>query len=397
MIRIVVLGSTGSIGESTLQVVRRHPDRFEIVGLSANRSADLLSSQVDEFNPEWAVIADPEHLPPASSQTNARWEGGAGAVVALARHPDADVVVNAVVGAAGLEPTLSALRAGKRLALANKESLVAGGNLVMQAAREGGGEIIPIDSEHSAILQCMEGTDRRSVRRIVLTASGGPFRGRSRSELANATRGDALRHPTWAMGEKITVDSASLANKALEVIEAHVLYGLPYDAIDVVVHPQSIIHSFVEFVDGSVLAQLGFPTMELPILYALTYPERVADEALQTFDPVAASALTFEAVDHEAFPMFSLGVEAGRAGGTHPAVFNAANEVAVGAFVGGQIGFLEMADVVEGVLAEVPRGNVDVVNDVLEADAAARTAATTIIERSVAAGLASQREGYTGA
>lgn len=397
MIRIVVLGSTGSIGKSTLEVVRRHPGQFEIVGLSANRSADVLSSQVDEFHPEWAVIADSEHLPPASVQANARWEGGASAVVALARHPDADVVVNAVVGAAGLEPTLSALRAGKRLALANKESLVAGGNLVMQAASEGGGEIIPIDSEHSAILQCMEGTDRRSVRRIVLTASGGPFRGRSRSELANVTRGDALRHPTWAMGEKITVDSASLANKALEVIEAHVLYGLPYDAIDVVVHPQSIIHSFVEFVDGSVLAQLGFPTMELPILYALTYPERVADEALQTFDPVAAPSLTFEAVDHEAFPMFSLGVEAGRTGGTHPAVFNAANEVAVGAFVDGQIGFLEMAEVVEEVLGEVHRGNVEVVSDVIEADAVARNAATTIIERSVATGLASQREGYTGA
>lgn len=382
MIRIVVLGSTGSIGRSTLEVVRRHPGLFEIVGLSANRSADLLCAQVEEFKPAWAVVSDPAHLPAPESRPEGNWEAGADAVVELARHPDAGVVVNAIVGAAGLEPTLAALYAGKRLALANKESLVAGGELVSRAAAEGGGEIVPIDSEHSAILQCLEGSDRKCVRRIVLTASGGPFRGRTRAELANATRADALRHPTWAMGEKITVDSATLANKALEVIEAHVLYGLSYDAIDAVVHPQSIIHSFVEFVDGSVLAQLGFPTMELPILYALTYPERVEDEALQTFDPVAASPLTFEPVNHDAFPMFSLGVGAGKTGGTHPAAFNAANEVAVGAFIDGRIGFLGMAELVEEVLDQTPERNVGVVNHVLEADRAARSAAVTIIERS---------------
>lgn len=396
MIRIVVLGSTGSIGRSTLEVVRRHPEMFEIVGISGYRSTDLLASQVAEFRPRWAVVADAMCPLPSELHSDSRWRTGAESVVELAQQADVDVVVNAVVGAAGLEPTLAALRAGKRLALANKESLVAGGELVMRAASEGGGAIIPIDSEHSAILQCVEGEDRGCVRRIVLTASGGPFRGKTRSELESVTRSDALRHPTWSMGEKITVDSASLANKALEVIEAHVLYGLPYDAIDVVVHPQSIIHSFVEFVDGSVLAQLGFPTMELPILYALTYPERVVDEVLQTFDPVAASPLTFEPVDHEAFPMFSLGVGAGRAGGTHPAVYNAANEVAVRGFVEGNLEFLEIASLVEDVLGQVPNRDVVEINDVLEADRAARSAATTIIERRGAVGLVSRRGGKTG-
>jgi 1-deoxy-D-xylulose-5-phosphate reductoisomerase len=373
VIRLAILGSTGSIGESTLEVVRRHPDRFRIVALSARRSGETLARQVREFDPAAAVLADPSGLERWEGVgKGTEWRGGREEVVELAARGDVDVVVNAVVGAAGLEPTLVALRGGKRLALANKESLVAGGELVLDAAREGGGELIPVDSEHSAILQCLRGADRGSVARLVLTASGGPFRGWSRERLAGVGPDEALEHPTWSMGAKITIDSASLANKALEVIEAHFLYGIGYDGIDAVVHPQSIVHSFVEFVDGSVLAQVGEPTMELPILYALTHPHRVRDGRLQGYDPVTSSPLTFEAIDHDAFPHFGLGVEAGRRGGVAPAVFNAANEVAVEAFLDRRVGFLEMADrvahVLDAVGGGVPRG----LDDVLAADEEAR-------------------------
>ncbi len=375
-IRLAILGSTGSIGRSTLEVVERHRERFRVVGLAANRSAEALAEQAGRFEPEVAVLADPGALDGAGAPLpGLEWLSGRDAVVELAGRDGVDVVVNALVGAAGLEPSLRALERGKRLALANKESLVAGGPLVARAEREGGGELVPIDSEHSAILQCLEGCRRDRVRRIVLTASGGPFRGWSRERLAEVEPADALDHPTWSMGSKITVDSATLANKALEVIEAHFLYGLGYDHIDVVVHPQSIVHSFVEFVDGSVLAQIGFPTMELPILYALSYPERVEDPALQTYDPVKSSPLTFEEVDRKGFPLFGLGIAAGRSGGTAPAVFNAANEVAVDAFLDGGVRFPEMADVVEGTLETVPPVPIESIDDVLEADARAREAA----------------------
>ena len=316
-------------------------------------------------------------------------------MLGLVTDPDVDVVVNAIVGSVGLRATLAALRAGKRLALANKESLAAGGPLVMEAARQGGGELIPIDSEHSAILQCLEGYDLSSVARLVLTASGGPFRGFSREELEGVGPSQALRHPTWDMGAKITIDSATLANKALEVIEAHFLYDMGYDRIDVVIHPQSIVHSFVEFTDGSVLAQLGFPTMELPILYALSHPERVDDPALRTFDPIRSSPLTFEEVDLERFRLFALGIEAGVRGGTVPAVYNAANEIAVDLFLTEKVGFLEMADVVAHAMDYVPRRNVEVVSDVLEADAAARAAAREFVasHRSMARGLGKKYRG----
>jgi 1-deoxy-D-xylulose-5-phosphate reductoisomerase len=299
----------------------------------------------------------------------------------VAEDPEVDVVVNALVGFAGLEPTLRALRAGKRVALANKESLVAGGDLVLQALRSNGGELLPVDSEHSAILQCLDGCPPESVGRLVLTASGGPFRGWSRDRLARVTPDQALQHPTWDMGAKISIDSATLANKALEVIEAHVLYGIGYEAIDVVVHPQSIIHSLVEFVDGSVLAQMGFPTMELPILYALTYPERVADPRLRNWDPVRASPLTFEEVDHTAFPLFRIGVEAGRRGGTAPAAFNAANEVAVAAFLEGRVSFPGMADAVRAGLEGAGGTPVTRLEEIIEADRRARRLATEWISR----------------
>jgi 1-deoxy-D-xylulose-5-phosphate reductoisomerase len=258
--------------------------------------------------------------------------------------------VNAVVGAAGLDATLAALRAGKRVALANKETLVMAGELVAEAAGQGGGEIVPIDSEHSAVLQCVTGRDD-GLARLILTASGGPFREWPAKRVWNATVEEALRHPTWQMGHKITVDCATLANKALEVIEAHYLFRLPYDSLEVVVHPQSIVHAFTEFHDGSVLAQLGFPSMELPILYALSHPCRLPDAGIRRFDPVAAGPLTFEPVRSEVFPALGSGIAAGRAGGTAPAVFNAANEAAVAAFLRGSIPFGRISETIEQVLA----------------------------------------------
>jgi 1-deoxy-D-xylulose-5-phosphate reductoisomerase len=292
--------------------------------------------------------------------------------VEAATRADVDIVLNAVVGAAGLDATLAALRAGKRVALANKETLVVAGDLVHEAARTGGGEIVPVDSEHSAILQCIAGRPGQEVRRLVLTASGGPFRTWPREQLERATIADALQHPTWSMGRKITVDSATLANKALEVIEAHFLFGLPYDRIEVVVHPQSIVHSFVEFVDGSVLAQLGVPSMELPVLYALTHPERVADTGVPPFDPVELSPLTFERVRTGDFPALRLGVEAGRAGGAAPAVFNAANERAVALFLDGRIGLLDIPRAIERALGALSGAASSTREALLAADAAAR-------------------------
>ena len=379
MIRIAVLGSTGSIGRSTLEVVARHPDRFQVVSLVANRSRDALAEQVERFKPRTAVLCDDGlDTPPDGGGT--RWRSGREAMIEVAADPEVDVVLNALVGAAGLEPTLAALEAGHRLALANKESLVAGGPLVLDAAEQGGAEIVPIDSEHSAILQCLEGYPREAVQKITLTASGGPFRGRSREELGQVDAAAALDHPTWDMGAKISIDSATLANKALEVIEAHFLYGLDYDRIEAVVHPQSVIHSFVEFVDGSVLAQLGFPTMELPILYALSYPRRVDDAQLRTWDPAGSSPLTFEAIDHEAFPMFGLGVEAGRRSGCSPAVYNAANEIAVQAFLADRVRFPEIADTVRRTMDRVGSDPVRDIEDVFAADAAARSVATEVVD-----------------
>ena len=381
MKRIVVLGATGSVGRSTLAVVRRHPERFEVVGMSAHRSVAALEALVAEFRPGAVAVADPAALAGRPDLTRAGWRAGPEGVDAMARLDDADVVVNAVVGAAGLGPTVAALEAGKRCALANKESLVAAGKLVLAAARRGGGELVPVDSEHSAILQCMGGARRNEVRRIILTASGGPFRQTDSETLERVTARMALRHPTWDMGAKISIDSATLANKALEVIEAHFLYGLPYDRIGVVVHPTSIVHSFVEFVDGSVLAQMGEPNMELPILHALTWPRRPADEILCNFDPMRSSPLVFDPVDEERFPLFALGVQAGRAGGAAPAVFNAANEVAVTAFLEGRVSFPGMAEVVAAALSGLAGRPAETMEEVLGADGAARRLAAAEVCR----------------
>jgi 1-deoxy-D-xylulose-5-phosphate reductoisomerase len=297
---------------------------------------------------------------------------GAGCLIDAAVFDGADIVLNAIVGAAGLDATLAALERGKRVALANKESLVMGGTLVAEAAARGGGELVPVDSEHSAILQCIAGRPSAEVRRLVVTASGGPFRRWSGAQLENATLADALQHPTWRMGRKITVDSATLANKALEVIEAHFLFGLPYDRIEVVVHPQSVVHSFVEFVDGSVLAQLGVPSMELPVLYALTYPDRVPDTGVPPFDPVELSPLTFEKVRVREFPALELGMQAGRQGGAAPAVFNAANEQAVAYFLEGTIRFGDIPRAIESALAKLGDAQFGTRDAILAADASAR-------------------------
>jgi 1-deoxy-D-xylulose-5-phosphate reductoisomerase len=338
---VALLGSTGSIGRSTLDVLRRQQEHFRLVALTAGRNRDRLEAQVAEWQPSYAALAGVLQDP--------RWPTGPDVLVEAATHPDADIVVNAVVGAAGLEATLAALRAGKRVALANKETLVMAGDLVAQAACTGGGEIVPIDSEHSAVLQCVTGKND-GLTRLILTASGGPFREWESERVWHATVEEALQHPTWRMGNKITVDCATLANKALELIEAHYLFGLPYESLEVVVHPQSVVHAFAEFHDGSVLAQLGFPSMELPILYALTHPERLPDTGIRRFDPVAAGPLTFEPVRTDVFRALQSGVAAGRAGGTAPAVFNAANEVAVAAFLDGAIPFGRISETIEATL-----------------------------------------------
>ena len=363
---IAILGSTGSIGTTALRVIERHRDRFHVAALTAFSNSVLLTRQAAQFAPGFVgLVGDSDSCGPG-------WTAGEGCLIEAATRDDVHTVINAVVGAAGLGATLAALEAGKRVALANKESLVMGGMLVTDAARRGGGELVPVDSEHSAILQCIAGRPRSEIRRLVLTASGGPFRQWDEERIGNATLADALQHPTWQMGRKITIDSATLANKALEVIEAHYLFDIPYDRIEVVVHPQSIVHSFVEFVDGSVLAQLGVPSMELPVLYALTYPDRVGDSGVPPFDPVEQSPLTFEPVRRQAFPALDLGIQAGRAGGAAPAVFNAANEQAVALFLGGAIRFVDITRAIDSALAGHGSAPADTREAILSADALAR-------------------------
>jgi 1-deoxy-D-xylulose-5-phosphate reductoisomerase len=360
---IAILGSTGSIGTTALRVLSRHTDRFSVTALTAFSNEKLLSEQKKAFKPAFAELVS---------------NGGRECLVNAATRDDVDIVLNAVVGAAGLDATLAALEAGKRVALANKETLVMAGHLVRKAMERGGGEIVPVDSEHSAILQCMAGRNREEVRRVVLTASGGPFRDWPKDKVARATADEALKHPTWTMGRKITIDSATLANKALEVIEAHYLFDLSYDQIDVVVHPQSVVHSFVEFVDGSVLAQVGAPSMELPVLYALTHPHRISDSGLGQFDPVKHSPLTFEPVKHDTFPALGMGVRAGRLGGAAPAVFNAANEQAVEIFLQGKMPFGEIAPAIDAALSRHAGASSDSREALQAADAAARA---TVKER----------------
>jgi 1-deoxy-D-xylulose-5-phosphate reductoisomerase len=382
---VLILGSTGSIGTQALDVIARNPDRFRVVGLAAGGNAALLAEQAARFGVGRVALADGtraaelERALAAALPAGARPEvlAGPGAAAELAGGPG-DVVLNGMTGAVGLEPTLAALRAGHRLALANKESLIIGGPLVKGAAAPG--QIVPVDSEHSALAQCLAGGRADEVRRLVLTASGGPFRGRRRSELAEVTPEQAMAHPTWDMGPVITINSATLVNKGLEVIEAHLLFDLPMDRIAVMVHPQSVIHSMVEFVDGSTLAQASPPDMRLPIALGMAWPDRIPDVA-PACDWTTAHTWTFDPLDDVAFPAVALARAAGTAGGTAPAVFNAANEVAVEAFRAGRLPFLGIVDTIAEVLAARPADPPGALTlpAVLAADAAARAAAHRII------------------
>ena len=370
-----VLGSTGSIGTQTLEVARACGHR--IAALAANRSAALVEAQAREFMPDVCAMADESaaaELRTRLADTPVRVLSGAEGVLEAASLAQADTVVTAMVGIAGLRPTLAAIDAGKRIALANKETLVCAGELVMERARERGAEIVPVDSEHCAIFQCLQGCrDRGEVRRLIITASGGPFFGKNRDELAHVTRADALRHPNWSMGAKITIDSATLMNKGLEFIEAMRLYAMPPERISIVVHRESIIHSLVEFEDGAVLAQLGAADMRLPIQYALSYPERTPGPAAR-LDLLACPPLTFHAPDEDTFRCLKLALACARRGGSATAVLNGANEAAVGLFLEDKIGFLEIADLVEAALAAVPWQADPGLSDILAADRAARQA-----------------------
>ncbi|RMG87965.1 MAG: 1-deoxy-D-xylulose-5-phosphate reductoisomerase [Candidatus Dadabacteria bacterium] len=373
MKRIAVLGATGSIGRSTLDIVRRHPHRFRVVALAAGgRHPERLAAQAREFGARWVAVPDEDAARRLRDLgVEAEILAGPQGLVQVAGLDEVDLVVSAVVGAAGLVPTYAAVLAGKTVALANKESLVAAGEVVMAAARRTGARILPVDSEHSALFQALEGRDIAHVRRLVLTASGGPFRGRTRASLAGVGVEEALAHPNWSMGPKITVDSATLMNKGLEVIEARWLFDVPAERIHVAVHPESIVHSLVEFVDGSLLAQLGPPDMRIPIAYALAYPERLELPDLSV-DLVAAGRLTFEAPDREAFPCLDLAYRALRAGGTVPAVLSAANEEAVAAFLAGRLGFLGIPEAVAATLEAHDPRPLGTVQEALEADLWAR-------------------------
>ncbi len=384
---VAVLGATGSIGGNTLDVIARHPQRFRATVLTAHRQVEALVALCVRHRPDLAVIADPaleRDLSRRLAAAGVRCEvaSGPAALSAAAAGNLCNTVVAAIVGAAGLESTLAAARSGKRLLLANKESIVMAGPLLLQAVAEGGGTLIPVDSEHNAIFQCLPGgrpeLNQCGVRRLILTASGGPFRGRSRAELADVTPEQACSHPNWVMGRKISVDSATLMNKGLEVIEAHHLFAAPADAIEVVVHAQSLIHSMVEYVDGSVIAQLGNADMRTAIAHALVWPDRI-ESGVSSLDLAACAPLQFEPPDVATFRCLTLAYDALRAGGDAPAVLNAANEVAVAAFLDGALPFLSIADVVEAVLAELPAQPVVDIQSLLERDRMAREATCRVL------------------
>ncbi|HOZ49441.1 MAG TPA: 1-deoxy-D-xylulose-5-phosphate reductoisomerase [Candidatus Hydrogenedentes bacterium] len=377
-IRICILGSTGSIGQSALDVVRCYPDRFEVVGLAAHSNVPLLAAQVAEFRPARVAVVDETAADRVSDECGGVevWAGEEG-LERLAGEP-VDILLCAVVGAAGLRPLLRAIDAGNRIALANKESLVMAGRVVMERARARGVDILPVDSEHNAVFQCLEGHRIEDVHAIYLTASGGPFYGRSRRSLRQVTPADATNHPTWSMGAKISIDSATLMNKGLEVMEAMWLFGLPLSKVKVVIHPQSVVHGLVEFNDGSILAQLGVTDMRFPIQFALTWPERV-ESPMKRLDLSALRTLAFAPPDFGQFPCLALALQAAERGGTAPAILNAANEEAVRAFREGRVGFLDIERVVSDTLASVASGAESSYEAVVEADALARAHAERIV------------------
>ncbi|MCU0546600.1 MAG: 1-deoxy-D-xylulose-5-phosphate reductoisomerase [Oscillatoriaceae cyanobacterium Prado104] len=375
---ITLLGSTGSIGTQTLDIVAQYPDRFRIVGLSAGRNVTLLAQQIRQFRPEIVAICNEDNLQElreaiADIDPQPILLAGETGVVEVAKYGDARAVVTGIVGCAGLLPTIAAIEAGKDIALANKETLIAGGPVVNPLVEKHGVKLLPADSEHSAIFQCLQGVPAGGLRRIILTASGGAFRDLPVAKLASVKVADALKHPNWTMGQKITIDSATLMNKGLEVIEAHYLFGMDYDDIDIVIHPQSIIHSLIELQDTSVLAQLGWPDMRLPLLYALSWPERISTD-WKHLDLVKSGDLTFREPDHQKYPCMELAYAAGRAGGSMPAVLNAANEQVVALFLEEKIQFLDIPKVIEKVCDKHQKDNCQnpTLDDILAADKWAR-------------------------
>lgn len=373
MRKIAILGSTGSIGTQALDVIRQHPEQFSVVALAAGKNIDLLTEQAHEFQPQLVSVATKElaekiqHQLP--SNTKAVW--GEEGALAAATHPDADFIISAIVGSAGLLPTLAAIEAGKAIGLANKEALVTAGHIVMRKAKEHDVSVIPIDSEHSAIFQCLQGEDKSAIRRLIITASGGSFRDLTREQLADVTVKEALAHPNWSMGAKVTIDSATMMNKGLEVIEAHWLFDLPYNKIDTILHKESIIHSMVEFTDRAVMAQLGTPDMRTPIQYAMAYPKRIPLET-EPLDLMKVSQLHFTALDFKRYPCLAFAYEAGQKGGTLPTVLNGANEVAVARFLRGDIPFLAIEDTIAHAMAKHKVVENPGLDDIFEADRWAR-------------------------
>lgn len=379
--RIAILGATGSIGTQALDVVRDHPDKFGVQVLTGNRNTALLIEQARTFNPKYVVVASPEYYPTvrdALAETTIQVLGGAQSLEEVVSDESVDMVLSALVGAAGLQSTVAAIEAGKDIALANKETLVVGGQLVMDLVEKHGVRLLPVDSEHSAIFQCLVGEYRNPVEKIWLTASGGPFRGKDRAFLSRVTASQALKHPNWEMGAKITVDSASLMNKGLEVIEAKWLFSLASGQIDVVVHPQSIIHSMVQFEDGSIKAQMGLPDMKLPIQYAFAYPDRI-ENSFKRLNFADYPDLTFEQPDKDTFTNLGLAYQALEVGGSMPCVLNAANEVVVAAFLKGEIGFLEMSDVIAETMGRVTLVSNPSLSDYINIDQESRLVATGLV------------------
>lgn len=379
--RIAILGSSGSIGVNTLRVVEHCPERFEVVGLSVQRNITLLEEQMRRFRPRLVSVADErsaDRLRQRCADMDIEIVSGDAGAVAVATHPSVDLVLSAIVGVAGLRPTYEAIRANKHIALANKETLVVAGALIMPEIARRGLALLPVDSEHNAIFQALQGHRKDDMHKIVLTASGGPFRGCSAEQLHHVTLADALQHPNWIMGQKITIDSATLMNKGLEVLEAHWLFDTAFDRIQVVVHPQSIIHSLVEYIDGSLIAQLGNPDMRIPIAYALTYPERIVTD-VPRLDLTTAGQFTFEQPDFETFPCLPYAYQAGEVGGTMPAVLNAANEVAVAAFLREEIRFVEIPQIIHRVMEAHAVRPLTSLDEAFEADRWAREHGTQLI------------------
>ena len=382
MKRVILLGSSGSIGESTCKVARALPDKMKIVGLGVAKSTERLLEQAKEFGVKALAVSDPQAAEKVKSKlpAGAKFFPGAEGLARMVEETEADMVLVAIVGTAGLAPALAALRSGKDLAVASKEILVLAGSAVMAEAKKRKRQVLPVDSEHNAIFQCLQGANEKEVRKVILTASGGPFRQSRAAELEKVTVAQALKHPTWSMGKKITIDSATMFNKGLEMIEAHWLFGLPMKQVEVVVHPQSIVHSMVEFIDGSVLAQLSVTDMCFPIQYAVTFPERMPS-GLPPLDLAKLGSLTFEAPDEKRFPALRLAREAGEAGGTLPGVFNAANEVAVEAFLAEQISFPRIWGMVEEVMEKHTTLSSPDLDAIIEADRWARSEAKVRLEK----------------